>query len=311
MCTLTLDRQTNMWGVKCGGGGGAPTIAPFCPTALNSPGPSSTTPCGDGCQYTCTGPSGYASCTLTLAAQWNVQCSNTVPIGSTTTAPGNIPPGQTTTFVQQQTSTTQQTAAPGVVECPSNSVCATQLPGCINRYCGCVNGQLTQYSCRDSGSTTTTAFVGQPTQPTNQGGQATQPTQATLPQFTTQPQAGAVQCNVATICDPFVAQGGKQCSVAQGAQCFCNAQGQVYSKTCPAVNVTPGGGAAVCTAESMSLCQQQCTGSQAACDCNADGSVRGVKCNAGNDDNKGDASSLGATMATVVAATAFVVMQFN
>jgi hypothetical protein len=87
-----------------------PTIAPFCPSALNSPGPSSMTPCGDGCQYTCTGPSAYASCKLTFSTlQWNVQCDTTVPIGST----GNPPGGQTTSQQQQPTQPTVTTPTTG------------------------------------------------------------------------------------------------------------------------------------------------------------------------------------------------------
>jgi hypothetical protein len=149
-----------------------------------------------------------------------------------------------------------------------------------------------------------------PIGPTQSSGPFVQPTQSTLPQFTTSQQLASMQCNIATICDPYVAAGGKQCTVATGAQCFCNLQGAVYAKTCPSTPATVGnlGG---CTTESKKLCDQQCVGSQATCDCNPDGSVRGVKCVQGTatKDDTGDASSLGASLALV--GVTLLAMQFN
>lgn len=74
------------------------TIAPFCPTALTPPGPSSTTLCkkDETCKYTCTGPTSSGECSLaveTATQSWNVTCINVFPIGSSTAAAGSTSVG--------------------------------------------------------------------------------------------------------------------------------------------------------------------------------------------------------------------------
>jgi hypothetical protein len=87
LCRLTFNAIQQSWVVNCpaspvstvGGVGsatptpaGARTIQPFCPNANDQP--SSFAPCGDGCQYVCSGQ----NCTLSLSAtaSWSVRCDS-------------------------------------------------------------------------------------------------------------------------------------------------------------------------------------------------------------------------------------------
>jgi hypothetical protein len=179
--------------------------------------------------------------------------TDTVPAGPS--APTPLAPAPTAPPTPQGPAPTPQGQAPtpqgqaptplnaGETACPGNPTCVSFWPGCRALTCICRNGQLAMSNCNDPtpapfvGNPQTPApFVGNPQTPSPFVGNPQTPfppvNQGTpIPPVVQVP--GAQPCRVATLCDSYL-QGGT-CTIATGAQCQCDAQGNVVSKTCPAM----------------------------------------------------------------------------
>jgi hypothetical protein len=164
--------------------------------------------------------------------------TDTVPAGPS--APTPLAPGPTEAPTPQGQTPTPLNA--GETACPGNPTCVSFWPGCSSLTCICRNGQLSMSNCNDPVNTNPTPtpapFVGNPQTPAPFVGNPQTPfppvNQGTpIPPVVQVP--GAQPCTVATLCDVYPGT----CKIATGAQCQCDAQGNVVSKTCPAMVDTP------------------------------------------------------------------------
>jgi hypothetical protein len=134
----------------------------------------------------------------------------------------------------------------GSMNCPNDPTCKSYWPTCTLRECVCSSaGVLISSNCKDAVSPT--PFQPQPTpyqapvpyptpyQPPTPQQQPT-PFQPPTPQQQPTPLPAGQQACLGQVCDLYTS---KPCTTAMGATCVCNALGNVISKTCPEVQLSP------------------------------------------------------------------------